>query len=301
MIERVRELRRDRPIFIADFWNNGEYTGGCIAGGKQYFHINAAGEVEPCAFVHFAVDNIKNKSLKDVLQNRFFKAYQRKQPFNENHLAPCPIIDAPASLRNMVSECRAYPTHTGAEHVLQGEVAEKLDLLSGRWLALADAFKAAENEREGNQEARSTKQEVPDGKVKPVKPCYPWFLKVDGAFLSGWGNKTAGGNIDVKYLQSGHTFHLVFNFKLKIFKQAREEVVGSVCQGNIQVNDHSLTAVGDGYFVATGNSRHPFRFISSYLLQDMLRDVIASQGTVKGTDNRLLSLMYAGGLILPAA
>lgn len=145
MIERVRELRQTRPIFIADFWNDGEYTGGCIAGGKQYFHINAAGDVEPCAFVHFAADNIKNKSLKDVLQNPLFKAYQRKQPFNENHLAPCPIIDAPASLRNMVSECRAYPTHTGAEHVLQGDVAEKLDLLSGRWLAVADAFKAAEN------------------------------------------------------------------------------------------------------------------------------------------------------------
>ncbi|MEW5921324.1 MAG: radical SAM protein [Bacillota bacterium] len=140
MVDRVRELRGTRPIFIADFWNDGEYTKGCIAGGKQYFHINAAGDVEPCAFVHFAVDNIKHKSLREVLQNPFFKAYQQKQPFNENHLAPCPIIDAPAALRAMVKECGAYPTHTGAEHVLQGDVADHLDTVSGKWLSLANGY-----------------------------------------------------------------------------------------------------------------------------------------------------------------
>ncbi|RJX24170.1 MAG: radical SAM protein [Dethiobacter sp.] len=142
MLERVRELRRTKPVFIADFWNDGEYTGGCIAGGRQYFHINAAGDVEPCAFVHFAVDTIKDKSLKEVLGNPLFKAYQREHPFNKNHLAPCPIIDSPGALRKMVRECGAHPTHKGAEQVLGGEVAEYLDDNSQRWLQLADEFKA---------------------------------------------------------------------------------------------------------------------------------------------------------------
>ena len=141
MFERVRELRKVKPILIADFWNDGEVTGGCIAGGRKYCHINAAGDVEPCAFVHFAVDNIKNKSLKEALQNPFFKAYQREQPFNENHLAPCPIIDAPATLRKMVGECGAHPTHHGAEQVLGGEVAKHLDTLSQQWLKRAEELK----------------------------------------------------------------------------------------------------------------------------------------------------------------
>lgn len=144
MWQKVRELRKEKPILIADFWNDGDVTGGCIAGGRQYFHINAAGEVEPCAFVHFAVDNIKEKSLKEVLQNPFFKIYQREQPFNGNHLAPCPIIDAPQALRKMVDECGAYPTHKGAEQVLEGEVAEHLDDLSQRWIDVADQFKSGE-------------------------------------------------------------------------------------------------------------------------------------------------------------
>ncbi len=141
LVKRIRELRKNKPIFIADFWNDGEYTKGCIAGGRQYFHINAAGDVEPCAFVHFAVDNIKGKSLKEVLLNPFFKAYQKEQPFNDNHLAPCPIIDAPASLRRMIKDCGAFPTHPGAEQTLEGDIAEHLDTLSCRWIKLANEFK----------------------------------------------------------------------------------------------------------------------------------------------------------------
>jgi MoaA/NifB/PqqE/SkfB family radical SAM enzyme len=141
MIDKVSELRNTRPILIADFWNDGEFTGGCIAGGRQYCHINAAGDVEPCAFVHFAVDNIREKSLREVLQNPLFKAYQKRQPFHKNHLAPCPIIDAPASLREMVRESGAKPTHRGAEEVLQGEVAEHLDHISKKWLELADQYR----------------------------------------------------------------------------------------------------------------------------------------------------------------
>ncbi len=143
MLSRVQELRRKKPVLIADFWNDGDHTKGCIAGGKHYFHINASGEVEPCAFVHFAVDNIRGKSLKEVLQNPLFKAYQKRQPFNENHLAPCPIIDTPSSLREIVQESNAHPTHSGAEQVLQGDVAVYLDNLSGNWREKANDYRAA--------------------------------------------------------------------------------------------------------------------------------------------------------------
>jgi len=141
MVDRVKQLRNSKPVLIADFWNDGEHTKGCIAGGKHYFHINAAGEVEPCAFVHYAADNIRGKSLKEVLQNPLFKAYQKRQPFNENHLAPCPIIDAPAALREIVQESQAHPTHTGAEQILQDDLAGYLENLSKNWLEKADEYK----------------------------------------------------------------------------------------------------------------------------------------------------------------
>jgi len=143
LVDRVNEIRKNKPIFIADFWNDGHMTDGCIGGGRQYFHINAAGDVEPCAFVHFAVDNIREKSVKQVLQNPFFLSYQKKIPFNENHLAPCPIIDAPQALQQMVHETNACPTHRGAEQVLEGEVASYLEDLSGRWIRKAEEYEKA--------------------------------------------------------------------------------------------------------------------------------------------------------------
>ena len=73
------------------------------------------------------------QKLPKVLQNPLFKSYQKRQPFNENLLLPCPIIDNPQALRDIVDESGARPTHDGAETVLKGEVADGLDYLSQRW------------------------------------------------------------------------------------------------------------------------------------------------------------------------
>jgi len=151
LARRIPYIRTHKPIQIADFWNDGELTRGCIAGGREYFHINAAGEVEPCAFVHFAVDNINEKSLREVLASPLFKAYQKRQPFHSNYLRPCPIIDVPQALRDIVAEANAHPTHQGAEAVLTGTVARHLDERAVRWSEKADTIW---REKQGFKEAR---------------------------------------------------------------------------------------------------------------------------------------------------
>ncbi len=150
LAERIPYIRTHKPIQIADFWNDGELTLGCIAGGRHYFHINARGDCEPCAFAHFAVDNINEKSLLEVLQSPLFAAYQKRQPFNQNHLCPCPIIDNPQALRDIVRESGARPTHEGAETVLEGTIARFLDRRSAEWGKVADDIWAA---RHGTKKA----------------------------------------------------------------------------------------------------------------------------------------------------
>ena len=110
MYHQVRKLRGEKPIFIMDFWNDGEYVNGCIAGGKNYLHINSNGDVEPCAFIHYSNVNIKDVSLVEALQSPIFKQYNKNQPFNENHLRPCPLLDNPEKLRMMVQKSGAYST-----------------------------------------------------------------------------------------------------------------------------------------------------------------------------------------------
>ncbi|MCX7796308.1 MAG: radical SAM protein [bacterium] len=134
----VHHWRSDKPVFVADFWNDGPYTGGCIAGGRNYFHINGKGDVEPCAFVHFAIDNIRDKSLVDILKSPFFAEYQRRIPFSENLLRPCPIVDNPWALREIVTKVGAKSTDGGSEGLLTSEMAEKLDEYANRWKVIAD-------------------------------------------------------------------------------------------------------------------------------------------------------------------
>ncbi len=110
MYHRIREIRETKPIFAMDFWNDGEFTQGCIAGGRRYLHINAAGDVEPCAFIHYANVNIHDVTLLEALKSPLFAAYRERQPFNQNHLRPCPLLDNPEALREIVEQSKAHST-----------------------------------------------------------------------------------------------------------------------------------------------------------------------------------------------
>lgn len=142
LVERVPYIRTHWPLFVTDFWNDGEATQGCIAGGRGYFHITASGAVEPCAFIHFSVDNIRDKSLQDVLKSPLFTAFQKRQPFCDDYLLPCPLIDVPTGLREIVAESGARPTHEGADTVLAGEIGDFLDRRSAAWAAIVKDMRA---------------------------------------------------------------------------------------------------------------------------------------------------------------
>ncbi len=105
--------------------------------GREYFNINANGDAEPCVFVHFAVDNIKEKSLKEVLTSAFFREIRSRQPFNENPLMPCKIIDNPHDLREAVRKCHAYPTHAGAETLIT-DLARDMDEYAIQYHGIAE-------------------------------------------------------------------------------------------------------------------------------------------------------------------
>jgi MoaA/NifB/PqqE/SkfB family radical SAM enzyme len=148
MYDRILYFRETKPIFLADFWNDGEAVNGCIAGGRSYFHINAAGEVEPCAFVHYATCNIKDMSLKEALQNPLFAAYQKRQPFHSNLRRPCPIIDVPDMLRDIVKESGAHSTQLRNEETAD-EFADKIKPYAEAWGEIADAIWTAHKNQQG--------------------------------------------------------------------------------------------------------------------------------------------------------
>ena len=135
--KRIIELRDTKKVVVADFWNDGILTNGCLGGGYEYLHIISNGDVEPCVFCHFAADNIRNNSLKEVLESRFFQAFRKKRPYNENLLRPCTIIDNPQILREAVEEGGAHPTHKGAESIIT-TLAPAIDEYAKKYGEIAD-------------------------------------------------------------------------------------------------------------------------------------------------------------------
>ena len=131
--ERIRAFRSSKPIFSLDFQNDAEYIGGCIAGGRNYCHINPKGDVEPCVFIHYSGANIREKSLLECLKQPLFMAYRDGQPFNDNMLRPCPMLENPELLQKMVHETGAHSTDV--------EEAEPVEHLCGKCEAYACEWK----------------------------------------------------------------------------------------------------------------------------------------------------------------
>ena len=102
MYHNIRAMRQKKPIFMMDFQNDGEYVGGCIAGGRRYLHINAKGDVEPCVFIHYSNANIHDCTLLEALKSPLFQAYHDNQPFNDNMLRPCPLLENPQRIKELV-------------------------------------------------------------------------------------------------------------------------------------------------------------------------------------------------------
>ena len=133
----IREMREKKQLFTLDFQNDGEFVGGCIAGGKNYLHINPNGDVEPCVFIHYSNINIKEHSLLECLQQPLFMQYHDNMPFNDNQLRPCPMLENPEMIKKMVEASGAHSTDMQAEEPVDSLIAKTIPYAEN-WKPVAD-------------------------------------------------------------------------------------------------------------------------------------------------------------------
>ena len=98
----------------------------------QREQTNARGDVEPCVFIHYSNVNIRDCTLLEALKSPIFMAYHDQQPFNENMLRPCPMLENPEKLRAIVKETGARSTDY--------EAPEDADTLCDRTAPYAEAW-----------------------------------------------------------------------------------------------------------------------------------------------------------------
>jgi hypothetical protein len=138
MWRRTWRIIRERQILLADFWNCGTVSEGCIAAGAPggYLYIDWNGKVMPCVFVPYAAGDIREVyrqggTLDDVYELPYFRAIRRWQfeyglgkqrpEEHSNWLLPCSLRDHYAMGRGLIDAYHPQPEDAAAAEALHDE------------------------------------------------------------------------------------------------------------------------------------------------------------------------------------
>jgi molybdenum cofactor biosynthesis enzyme MoaA len=90
----------------------------------------------------FPSHNVNQSSLKEALESPLFQAIRKQQPYHDNLLRACMLVDKPSVGRDMALSAGAYFTHEGADAIFT-QLAEGIDGFSEEYKTYADrAWKA---------------------------------------------------------------------------------------------------------------------------------------------------------------
>ncbi|SCZ76740.1 radical SAM/SPASM domain-containing protein [Pseudobutyrivibrio xylanivorans] len=92
--ERIDELREkyEEMVFIS-FPGDEKSSGGCVAAGRGFFHINSHGGAEPCPFSPYSDTNVREASLKGAISSRLFKVLQDTDVLMDDHVGGCVLFE----------------------------------------------------------------------------------------------------------------------------------------------------------------------------------------------------------------
>ncbi len=93
MQKEVKRLRskRNKMVFIA-FPGDEKSSGGCVAAGRGFFHINSHGGAEPCPFSPYSDINVRDASVRDALKSPLFYALNTEGLLKDDHLGGCTLF-----------------------------------------------------------------------------------------------------------------------------------------------------------------------------------------------------------------
>ena len=101
---RQNELKStfENMVFLS-FPGDEKAVGGCLAAGRGFFHINAAGGAEPCPFSPFSDTSLKDRSLLEALQSPLFQKLQTENILQAEHKGGCTLFEQQDTIKNILA------------------------------------------------------------------------------------------------------------------------------------------------------------------------------------------------------
>ena len=90
LMSRIDQLRAEKQdmMYIA-FPGDEKSSGGCLAAGRGFFHINSHGGAEPCPFSAYSDINVKDTSLREAMNSGLFTALREGDILSGEHIGGC--------------------------------------------------------------------------------------------------------------------------------------------------------------------------------------------------------------------
>lgn len=101
----ISRLRNDSPEMVyISFPGDEKGSGGCVAAGRGFFHINSHGGAEPCPFSPYSDVNVRNDSLRDAINSPLFMALQSGDILLDDHDGGCVLYEKRELVERLMSE-----------------------------------------------------------------------------------------------------------------------------------------------------------------------------------------------------
>lgn len=105
MLGELNHLRKKRgDMVLIAFPGDERNSGGCLAAGRGFFHINAYGGAEPCPFSAYSDVNIKNLSIKEALRSPLFLRLRENGNLENEHIGGCVLFEQEAQVKKILEE-----------------------------------------------------------------------------------------------------------------------------------------------------------------------------------------------------
>lgn len=100
-IDRLR-LQYPEMMFIS-FPGDEKSSGGCLAAGRGFFHINSHGGAEPCPFSPCSDVNVRDVSLKEAMHSALFEALRSGDLLADDHNGGCVLYEKRSQVRALLT------------------------------------------------------------------------------------------------------------------------------------------------------------------------------------------------------
>ena len=96
--------QRFDDVILLSFPGDELAMGGCMAAGREFFHINSHGGAEPCPFSPYSDINVRDTSLRAALKSPLFLALQEEGVLKEDHPGGCVLHEKRAQVEKIMAE-----------------------------------------------------------------------------------------------------------------------------------------------------------------------------------------------------